>query len=181
MGKSETDFDRTGEAKSGYNDVYREAEGLLGKLLLPRRPLVLRLGTTSHRFDVYDPLRRRWVALTPEEWVRQHFVGYMIEALGFSPLRLANEVSLSFNGMSRRADTVVYDNVLQPLVLVEYKAPNIPLSQQTLNQVLRYNSVINARAVMITNGMDVYSVFDGVMRRGVVTADDLIKGVSEAE
>ena len=140
---------------------YIEARDIFGKLNVPEAELFLRPSSTEKAFDVYDMLRRKWVALTPEEWVRQHFVRYMIEHLGYSAFRLANEVPLRFNNTSRRADTVVYDDVLKPLAVVEYKAPEITLGKETLEQALRYNLVFNAPGVMITNGLQIISVLNG--------------------
>lgn len=154
--------------------MYAVALNLMGELRLPPCNLRLRPSSTTKCFDVYDGLRRRWVALTPEEWVRQHFVSYMVEHLGYPSTRLANEMTLKLNNMSRRADTVVFDAVLHPLAIVEYKAPTISLTTDVLNQAMRYNLVFNAGAIMITNGRDVYSVIDNSVRRGVVRFDDLL-------
>lgn len=151
--------------------LYANAVEIYGALNIPPAALLLRRGVSEKPFDVYDPLRRRWVALTPEEWVRQHFVAYMVESLGFSALRMANEVTLKFNGMTRRADTVVYDRFMHPQVVVEYKAPSIPLTESVLNQAMRYNLVFRAPAVIITNGLDVFTVEHGVLRRGLIKAD----------
>ena len=105
---------------------------------------------------VYDCLRRRFVALTPEEWVRQHFVNYLIEEKQFPPALMANEVSLNQNGIKRRCDTLVADRQGQPLVIVEYKAPDIEITQQVFDQIVRYNMVLHARYLMVSNGMTHY-------------------------
>ena len=157
------------------NDFYAEASMLHGALLLSPCSLTLRRSRSTKEFDVYDSLRDAWVALTPEEWVRQHFVNHMVTVLGFSPMRIANEVSLKLNGNSRRADTVVYDDFLKPVLVVEYKAPNISLTRKVLEQALLYNLTINAKAIMITNGKDVYSVVGEKMWRGVVTPNMLVE------
>lgn len=154
---------------------YKEAVRLFGPLQLPPARLMLRPGTSSKLFDVYDSLRSQWVALTPEEWVRQHFVKYMVSQLGYSEHRISNEVALRLNGMVRRADTVVYDDRLTPQVVVEYKAPEIGLTQRVVEQILRYNLVLGAKGLMVTNGLDVFSltVEDESTRifRGVIPAD----------
>jgi hypothetical protein len=69
---------------------------------------------------IFDPLRRRFVALTPEEWVRQHFVNYLIADKGFPAGRMSNECNITLNNQKRRCDTVLYDEYLKPLVIVEY-------------------------------------------------------------
>lgn len=124
-------------------------------LNLPKAPLRIDDdGNGSLR--VYDVLRRRVVALTPEEWVRQNFVYFLISERGFLPQFMANEVSLSLNGTARRADTMVYTRQLRPLVVVEYKAPEIVVGQKVFDQIARYNSVIQAPYLIVSNGMSHY-------------------------
>ena len=106
--------------------------------------------------SVFDRLRKRYVALTPEEWVRQHFVDYLIEEKQFPAALMANEVSLTQNGIKRRCDTLVADREGQPLVIVEYKAPEIEITQQVFDQIVRYNMVLRARYLMVSNGMSHY-------------------------
>ena len=103
---------------------------------------------------IYDQLRHKFVRLTPEEWVRQNFVEYLIQAKHYPRGLMANEVSLVQNGIKRRCDSLVDDNCGRPLVIVEYKAPNIKIDQAVFDQIiLRYNQVIMARYLMISNGM----------------------------
>lgn len=105
---------------------------------------------------VYDRLRGKAVALTPEEYVRQHFVNYLINAKGYRQSLMANEVSLRLNGTARRCDTLVYTRELRPLVVIEYKAPNVVISQKTFDQIARYNSVIRASWLIVSNGISHY-------------------------
>ena len=105
---------------------------------------------------VYDPLRKRFVALTPEEWVRQHFVNYLINHKHFPFALMGNEVSLVQNGIHRRCDTVVADRTGKPLVIVEYKAPDVAITQATFDQIVRYNMVLHARYLIVSNGMSHY-------------------------
>lgn len=106
---------------------------------------------------VYDRLRRRTVALTPEEWVRQHFVAMMITQLGFPEGMMANEVPISLNGTSRRCDTVVYSpQGLRPLMIVEYKAPAVAISQHTFDQIVRYNMALQVPWLAVSNGISHY-------------------------
>ena len=83
---------------------------------------------------------------TPEEWVRQHFVAWLTGALGYPASLMANEVGLRLNGTLRRCDTIIYDRSLRPLVVVEYKAPSVTISQRVFDQIARYNLVLRARA-----------------------------------
>ena len=123
-------------------------------LNLPEYPLKVK--KNGLRLSVFDRLRKRYVALTPEEWVRQHFVEYLIEEKQFPAALMANEVSLTQNGIKRRCDTLVANREGQPLVIVEYKAPEIEITQQVFDQIVRYDMVLRARYLMVSNGMSHY-------------------------
>lgn len=112
--------------------------------------------------EIYDALRRKWVALTPEEWVRQNFVNFLVAERGYPSALMANEVEIKLNGLSRRCDTVVYDTRLQPRVVVEYKAPSVAITQKVFDQIARYNIVVNAGVLIVSNGLRHYCCrFDG--------------------
>jgi hypothetical protein len=102
---------------------------------------------------VFDRLRKQYVRLTPEEWVRQHFISFLIEHKHFPQSRLANEVGISLGNVKKRCDTVLYDSYLQPLLIVEYKAPTVTISQETFDQIARYNMRLNVPWLMISNGV----------------------------
>lgn len=108
------------------------------------------------RSVIYDVLRRTWVVMTPEELVRQHFVNHLIDHLGYPEARMANEVSLQLNGTSRRADTVLFGMDRKPLAIIEYKAPEVALTQRVFDQIVRYNYVLRARYLMVSNGRSSY-------------------------
>lgn len=161
-------FEKDADAGDLQDAMYAHASAICGDLKLPRPSwLRLRGGDTTKLFDVFDPLRNRWVALTPEEWVRQHFVGFMVARMGCSPLRMANEVKIVLNDMTRRVDTLLYDNLLQPLAVVEYKASSVALTPDVLDQALRYNLVLKAPVIIITNGRDAYTWRAGKLSRGL--------------
>ncbi len=105
---------------------------------------------------IYDPLRRKYVAFTPEEWVRQHFVNYLVTVKSYPKERIANEVSIYVNGISKRCDTVVYDDYLQPLLIAEYKAPEIAITEEVFNQISRYNSALKVPYLIVSNGLKHY-------------------------
>lgn len=127
----------------------------LAELNLP--PAALRIESDGRGgLRVYDVLRRRFVALTPEEWVRQNFVHFLIGERAFPPHLMANEVSLTLNGTARRADTMVYTRNLKPLAVVEYKAPDVVVGQKVFDQIARYNSVVRARYLIVSNGLHHY-------------------------
>lgn len=106
--------------------------------------------------EIYDALRQRWVALTPEEWVRQNFVNFLVAHRGFPPSFMANEIGIRLNGTLRRCDTVVYTRALRPLVIVEYKAPEVHISQKVFDQIARYNIVLGAEYLIVSNGLSHY-------------------------
>lgn len=117
----------------------------------------IKLSGTAARPAIWDMLRRKYVALTPEEWVRQHFIHYLIERLGYPPTLLANEVGLDIgNGKHLRADTVLYDTTLSPRMIIEYKAPDIPLSQKVFDQISVYNQLLHVDYLVVSNGMESY-------------------------
>ena len=123
-------------------------------LALPPAPL--RYRREDGIVKVLDPLRRKFVALTPEEWVRQHFVHYLIAYRGYPAGLMGNELSVSLNGTSRRCDTVIYDRRGAPWMIVEYKAADVPVTQAVFEQILRYNLVLKAPYLTVSNGMHIY-------------------------
>ena len=110
---------------------------------------------------VYDPLRRKGVALTPEEGVRQGIVRHLIDKLGYPPELMGNEVALRVGKLSRRCDTLVVAPDQSPLMIIEYKAPSIRLSDAVLEQIYRYNSVLRVPVLVITNGRSIYAYLVG--------------------
>lgn len=108
------------------------------------------------RLKVFDSLRRKFVALTPEEYVRQHFTDYLVSALHYPGGLMANEVSITLNGLHRRCDTLVSDRSGRPWMIVEYKAPDVNITQDVFDQAARYNLVTGARYLVVSNGMRHY-------------------------
>lgn len=102
---------------------------------------------------ILDPIRRRYVALTPEEWVRQHFVNFLISKYDYPLGMVANEVSIQLNGTKKRCDTVVYNPSLQPLMIVEYKAPTVEITSLVFDQIVRYNMALHVRYLIVSNGL----------------------------
>ena len=115
---------------------------------------------TTHRngrTQIYDFLRRRYVTLTPEEWVRQHFTHFLVDHLGYPAALLGNEVTIDVGGVARRCDTVLYRREGgTPRLIVEYKAPDIPISEHVFNQISAYNSVLRADYLIVSNGVEHY-------------------------
>jgi hypothetical protein len=121
------------------------------RLELPFADLIIR--QEDSKSFVFDRLRRRFVRLTPEEWVRQHFIHFLIQKKNYPEGLLANEVSIVLGAVDRRCDTVLYDTFLQPRMIIEYKAPTVGLSQKTFDQILRYNLVLGVPWLIVTNGL----------------------------
>ncbi|MBQ8968880.1 MAG: type I restriction enzyme HsdR N-terminal domain-containing protein [Bacteroidaceae bacterium] len=119
-------------------------------------PAPLRLTQRNGQTCVFDELRRRYIKVTPEEWVRQHFVHFLIGHLGYPQGLLANEVSLSLNQTTKRCDTVLYDLQARPRMIVEYKAPHIELTQKVFDQISRYNIVLRVPYLIVSNGIQHY-------------------------
>lgn len=105
---------------------------------------------------IWDIIRQKYVALTPEEWVRQHFVHYLIEHKGYPRTLMANEVQLNLNGTKKRCDTVLYQRDLSTKMILEYKAPHIEITQAVFNQITRYNIVLKVDYLVVSNGRQHY-------------------------
>ena len=119
-------------------------------------PYATKIAVRNGKNTIWDVIRRKYVALTPEEWVRQHFVHFLIEHKGYPASLLANEVALTLNGTSRRCDTVLYDRTLSPRMIIEYKAPHIPITQKVFDQICRYNLVFRVDYLIVSNGLSHY-------------------------
>ncbi|WP_143307632.1 type I restriction enzyme HsdR N-terminal domain-containing protein [Chitinophaga vietnamensis] len=105
---------------------------------------------------IFDRFRKKYVTLTPEEWVRQNFLQYLVRVLAYPSSLIGIEREILLGEMKKRFDIVVYNREMQPWMLVECKEMNVPLSQQTLEQVVRYNMVIPASYLVITNGLHTF-------------------------
>lgn len=124
------------------------------KLNLP--PADLKLRHSDRGVEVYDTLRKKWLLLTPEEWVRQYFTSYLINHKGYPAGLMANEIAISLNGTTKRCDTVIYDRHLQPVAIVEYKEPGITITQTVFEQIARYNIVLRVKYLIVSNGVKHY-------------------------
>ncbi len=105
---------------------------------------------------IFDGIRKKYVVLTPEEWVRQHVVQYLLSHLNYPKSLIKVEASLSYNTLEKRADVIVFDREGKPWMIVECKAPDLKLTQSAAMQVATYNKSLQAPFVVITNGMLVY-------------------------
>ncbi|MBO4827072.1 MAG: type I restriction enzyme HsdR N-terminal domain-containing protein [Prevotella sp.] len=113
----------------------------------------IKVSGSAQKPKIFDVLRRKYVALTPEEWVRQHFVHFLIGHKGYPQMLMANEVELRAGDKRLRCDSVVYDTLLQPRVIVEYKAPGVELTQQVFDQISVYNQLLHVDYLIVSNGL----------------------------
>ena len=119
----------------------------------------LKVTTKAGKPHVFDILRRKYVVLTPEEWVRQQFVHYLIGQKGYPAECIGNEVSITLNGTKKRCDSVVYGGQAEPLMIIEYKAPTVDItqiSQQVFEQISRYNIKLRVKWLIVSNGLQHY-------------------------
>ena len=121
------------------------------QLNLPNADLKIKLveGTTQ----VFDAVRKKYLVLTPEEWVRQHFIHYLNKEKNYPLGLMGVEQMVKYNGMQTRADIVLYTADGKPNVIVECKAPNVKITQDTFNQIAKYNFKLKVEFLVVTNGM----------------------------
>lgn len=119
-------------------------------------PFDIKVKKLDGRLSVFDQLRCKYVALTPEEWVRQHFINFLVTEKGYSPALIANEIQINLNNQKRRCDSVVYNKELQPIVIIEYKAPDVNITQDVFDQIVRYNIVLRVNYLIVSNGINHY-------------------------
>ena len=116
----------------------------------------IRIGEQAGRRTILDVLRRKYVALTPEEWVRQHFVHFLIGHKGYPPALLANEIELRSGSKRLRCDSVLYDSSLRPRMIIEYKAPTVAIQQKVFDQISVYNMLLHVDYLVVSNGLSHY-------------------------
>jgi len=115
-----------------------------------------RIKKLDEKFLIFDSQRKRYVSLTPEEWVRQHFIRFLIEEKGYPAAYLAVEKQLNMNGMKKRCDAILYNEHALAILIIELKAPTVPITQATFDQVAVYNAKLKVDFFMISNGIEHY-------------------------
>ena len=110
----------------------------------------------EHGNQIWDPIRKKYVALTPEEWVRQHVVNYLCDDLNYPASLIAIEMGLKLNGMHRRADIVIHNRLGNPIQIIECKEPRVKIDEAVFDQIARYNFVLKVPYLVVTNGLDHY-------------------------
>ncbi len=116
-------------------------------------PFEYKLKQSESNSLIFDALRRKYVPLTPEEWVRQHFLHYLLNQLRYPKSLISVERGTTYNRLQKRTDICIYNNLGQPHLLVECKAAYVPITQEVVKQVSTYNQVLQAKYVAITNGL----------------------------
>ena len=124
------------------------------KLIFP--PISAQIEERNGERYIWDSLRHKWLLLTPEEWVRQHVIAWLIASKGIPALRISQEYPVNINGQHQRADIVVIDDFAKPYILVECKALAIDIDNEVVMQAMRYNAIIGARYILLTNGLKIY-------------------------
>ena len=114
----------------------------------------LRIRRSGDKTEVFDVIRKRFVKLTSEEWVRQHFIHYLISQKQVPASLIGVETSIKYNQLSKRCDIVVFTNTGKPVLIVECKAPEVLISQEVFNQVALYNMTLMVNYLVVTNGID---------------------------
>ena len=115
-----------------------------------------RFKNRENKVSIFDPIRKKFVILQPEEWVRQNCLKFLMEVKGYPKSLINVEKELKLNDLKKRYDIVVFQKDGSINLIVECKAPEVPISQDTFDQIARYNLALNARYLMITNGLNHY-------------------------
>jgi hypothetical protein len=116
-------------------------------------PAPLRLRTHEGKQQVFDSCRKKWIIITPEEWVRQHLLHYLITEKQYPQALLAVEKTITLNGLSKRCDIIAFNKRGKGILLVECKAPDVTISQQTFDQIARYNLSLDIDWLLVSNGL----------------------------
>jgi hypothetical protein len=127
-------------------------------ILLPLQlpPYPFKITDQNGQLILFDMIRKKNIVITPEEWVRQHFVQYLINQKHYPKTLIRLEGGHKLNGMAKRSDIVVYNSAGEKVLLVECKAPSVPIDQKTFDQVARYNMVHKVNLLAVSNGLDHY-------------------------
>lgn len=112
-----------------------------------------RIKTEDGKTMIFDAIRRKFVALTPEEWVRQNFIEYLKTEKNYPASLMAVEKQITINQMQRRFDLLVYSRTHQPSLIAEFKAPDVKITQEVFDQVVRYNMALKVAGIIVSNGL----------------------------
>ena len=116
----------------------------------------IKLKKEGNKTLIFDPIRKKHIVLTPEEWVRQNFIQFLIEEKNYPPSLMAIEMGIDLLNTQKRCDIVLYNSKGLPHMIVECKAPSIKISQDTFDQIARYNITLKTDLLVVTNGLQHY-------------------------
>jgi len=133
------------------------------------------LKNSENKTFIFDVIRKKYIQLTPEEWVRQHFVHLLINQKAYPKSLISIEKQLTINKLKKRTDIVVYNNLGLPHLIVECKAPSIKINQTVFDQIARYNLNLQARYLVLTNGLQHFFAEFDLQKQGVTFIDDIPK------
>ena len=119
-------------------------------------PYPFKISERDGIYFIFDEIRKKHLVLTPEEWVRQHFIQFLIKEKGFPASLLKVEGGLNLNQTKKRSDVLVYNTSAEKIMVIECKAPSVPITQDTFDQAARYNSIYKAKWLAVTNGLNHY-------------------------
>jgi hypothetical protein len=126
----------------------------LKELNLP--PYSFKITSDNKSEMIFDSIRKKYVKLTPEEWVRQNFIQYLIQQGKYSPGLIGVEVMFHFNKLKRRVDILIHDRTGKPVMLIECKSPDVPINDTVFDQIVCYNMEFKVPYIVVTNGLDHY-------------------------
>jgi hypothetical protein len=141
------------------------------KLNFPEYIFKIKQELSSHQ--IFDVVRKKYVALTPEEWVRQHVIHLLIQKKKMAKGLMQVETTVKYNRMNIRCDVLVYTNELKPFLLVECKAPGVEITQAAFDQIARYNMPLKVKYLMLTNGLFHYYCLMDYERNSYSFVDDI--------
>lgn len=113
-----------------------------------------KIKNSENKLLIFDIVRKKYVVLEPEEWVRQHFIHYLIEEKKYPLSLIAVEKKLTINGLTKRTDILIFNTEGKPNLIVECKAPSVKITQNAFDQIARYNLKLDANLLIVTNGLE---------------------------
>ena len=123
------------------------------KLNMPDYSDRIRLRKQDEQLQIFDSIRGKWLVLTPEEWVRQNTIIYISDTLEAPMTRIANEVTINYNGLTKRCDSIIYDDYGNPLIIIEYKRTDVAITQRVFDQIAIYNLQLRVPYLIVSNGL----------------------------
>lgn len=123
------------------------------KLNMPDYSDRIRLRKQDEQLQIFDSIRGKWLVLTPEEWVRQNTIIYISDTLETPMSRIANEVTINYNGLTKRCDSIIYNDYGNPLIIIEYKRTDVAITQRVFDQIAIYNLQLRVPYLIVSNGL----------------------------